>query len=66
LREAVRTVLDQPHYQFRATQIADEFAEIDTRTEILRVIGELVTDETEVSRLRAIAASQGRRSGRRA
>lgn len=66
LREAVRTVLDQPRYQFRATQIADEFAEIDTRSEILRIIGELVTDETDVSRLRAAAASQARRAGRRA
>jgi MGT family glycosyltransferase len=66
LRDAVRTVLDQPRYQLRAAQIADEFAGINTRAEIVRVIGELVTDETEVSRQRAIAASQGRRAGRRA
>ncbi|MGY8708658.1 glycosyltransferase [Bradyrhizobium sp. 18BD] len=66
LRNAVRAVLDQPRYQLRATQIADEFAGINTRAEVLRVIGELVTDETEVSRLRAVAASQGRRAGRRA
>ncbi|MBR0784870.1 glycosyltransferase [Bradyrhizobium iriomotense] len=66
IRNAVRAVLDQPRYQLRATQIADEFAEIDTRAEIVRIIGELVTDETEVSRLRAVAASQGRRAGRRA
>ncbi|QPF89911.1 glycosyltransferase [Bradyrhizobium commune] len=65
LRKAVRTVLDRPSYKLRASQIADEFAEIDTRSEILRVIGELVTDETGVSRLRAAAASQGRRAGRR-
>lgn len=66
LRDAVRTVLDQPRYCMRASQIADEFAGIDTRSEILRVIGELVTDETAVSRVRATAASQGRRAGRRA
>jgi len=59
-------VLDQPRYCMRASQIADEFAGIDTRSEILRVIGELVTDETAVSRVRATAASQGRRAGRRA
>ncbi|UWU74780.1 glycosyltransferase [Bradyrhizobium huanghuaihaiense] len=66
IRNAVRAVLDQPRYQRRATRIADEFAEIDTRAEIVRIINELVTDETEVSRLRATAASQGRRAGRRA
>jgi UDP:flavonoid glycosyltransferase YjiC (YdhE family) len=65
LRNAVRTVLDRPSYKLRASQIADEFAETDTRSEILRIIGELVTDETAVSRVRAIAASQGRRAGRR-
>ncbi|MBW7975114.1 nucleotide disphospho-sugar-binding domain-containing protein [Bradyrhizobium sp. BR 10289] len=66
IRNAVRAVLDQPRYQLRATQIADEYAGIDTRAEILRIIGELVTDETDVSRLRAAAASQGRRANRRA
>jgi len=66
IRNAVRTVLDQPRYQLRATQIADEFAGINTRAEILRIVGELVTDETAVSRLRAIAATQGRRASRRA
>jgi len=66
LREAVRTVLDEPRYCMRASELADEYAGIDTRSEILRAIGELVTDETEISRARAIAASQGRRAGRRA
>src|SRR4029077_19417837 len=31
LREAVRTVLDRPAYRLRASQMADEFAGIDTR-----------------------------------
>ncbi|MGC2778508.1 MAG: nucleotide disphospho-sugar-binding domain-containing protein [Bradyrhizobium sp.] len=65
LRKAVRTVLDQPRYQLRASQIADEFAGIDTRTEILRIIGELVADESRLSRLRPAAPSRGRRAGRR-
>lgn len=65
LREAVRTVLDQPRYRLRALQIADEFAGIDTRKKILRIISELVADETKLSRLRAAMPSRGRRAGRR-
>ncbi|WP_448030475.1 glycosyltransferase [Bradyrhizobium liaoningense] len=65
LREAVRTVLDQPRYRLRALQIADEFAGIDTRKRILRIISELVADETKLSRLRAAMPSRGRRAGRR-
>ena len=42
LREAVRTVLDHPAYRRRASSMADEFRAIDTRDEILRIIGELV------------------------
>jgi UDP:flavonoid glycosyltransferase YjiC (YdhE family) len=41
LREAVRTVLDRPTYRKRASSMADEFGGIDTRAEILRIIGEL-------------------------
>jgi len=41
LREAVRTVLDRPVYRMRASSMADEFSGIDTRDEILRIIGEL-------------------------
>jgi UDP:flavonoid glycosyltransferase YjiC (YdhE family) len=41
LREAVRTVLDRPTYRRRASSMADEFSGIDTRDEILRIIGEL-------------------------
>lgn len=42
LREAVRTVLDTPHYGARAATMADEFDSIDTRSEILRVINQVV------------------------
>jgi UDP:flavonoid glycosyltransferase YjiC (YdhE family) len=38
LREAIRTVLDKPNYRARASVMAKEFAGIDTRSEILRII----------------------------
>ena len=41
LREAVRTVLDRPAHRRQASMMADEFSAIDTRAEILRIIGEL-------------------------
>jgi UDP:flavonoid glycosyltransferase YjiC (YdhE family) len=42
LREAVRTVLDTPRYRARAAAMAGEFRRIDTRSEILRVINQVV------------------------
>ncbi|MET0677376.1 MAG: nucleotide disphospho-sugar-binding domain-containing protein, partial [Bradyrhizobium sp.] len=42
IREAVRTVLDQPTYRVRAKAMADEFAKHDTRSEVLHIIGGLV------------------------
>ena len=54
LRQAVRSVLDTPRYNSRAADMADEFDGIDTRSEILRIVG-------EVSNLSA--ANGGRRSG---
>jgi MGT family glycosyltransferase len=47
LREAVRTVLDRPAYRRRASSLADEFSGIDTRAEILRIIGELASAPKE-------------------
>jgi MGT family glycosyltransferase len=38
LRDAVRTVLDTPHYRKRAREMAEEFGAIDTRSEILRIV----------------------------
>jgi UDP:flavonoid glycosyltransferase YjiC (YdhE family) len=64
LREAVRTVLDEPRYQLRVTQMADEFAGIDTRNEIHRIIREVVADETRLSRLHPAAPNQSKRAGR--
>ena len=53
LREAVRTVLDRPAYRRRASSMAVEFSGIDTRAEILRIIGELAHAPKEASRGRA-------------
>jgi MGT family glycosyltransferase len=47
LREAVRLVLDRPIFRRRASSMADEFRGIDTRAEILRVIGELAHEPKE-------------------
>ena len=41
LRKAIRTVLDKPNYRSRAALIADEFAQIGTRSEILRIVREV-------------------------
>jgi MGT family glycosyltransferase len=45
LRAAVRTVLDRPAYRMRASQMADEFARIDTRSEILSIIKQVVVNQ---------------------
>jgi len=45
LRDAVRTVLDRPAYRLRASQMADEFAGIDTRSEILRIISRVIANQ---------------------
>jgi UDP:flavonoid glycosyltransferase YjiC (YdhE family) len=41
LREAVRTVLDNPNHRTRVSLMADEFGGIDTRSEILRIVGQV-------------------------
>ena len=38
LRTAVRAIVDTPDYRERASHMAEEFARIDTRREILRII----------------------------
>jgi MGT family glycosyltransferase len=45
LRAAIRTVLDRPAYRMRASQMADEFARIDTRSEILSIIKQVVVNQ---------------------
>ncbi len=44
LGDAVRTVLDTPHYRNRARQMAEEFGAIDTRSTILRILHETARD----------------------
>jgi UDP:flavonoid glycosyltransferase YjiC (YdhE family) len=41
LRNAVRRVLGTQSYRARASLMAEEFARIDTRAEILRIVGQL-------------------------
>jgi UDP:flavonoid glycosyltransferase YjiC (YdhE family) len=52
LRDAVRTVLDRPAYRLRASQMAKEFASIDTRSKILAIISQVVAADPQ-SRLQA-------------
>jgi hypothetical protein len=62
LRTAVRTVLDRPAYRMRASQMADEFARIDTRSEILSLISEVVAYHKAGQRAETMATSQPRRT----
>ena len=65
LRVAIRSVLDQPRYRQRAAAMADEYAEIDTRSEILGIIGDVVVDEQTaivVQRTGIPLAGRGRRA----
>jgi MGT family glycosyltransferase len=65
LRSAVRAVLDQPGYRSRARQMADQFAAIDTRSEISRIVSQLVADDRELSAPDTLAARHPRRAGQR-
>jgi MGT family glycosyltransferase len=60
LREAVRAVLDKPDYRRRAALIAGEFASIDTRSEVLRIVGQLChgSNKSGLQRGQAGAVSQ--------
>jgi UDP:flavonoid glycosyltransferase YjiC (YdhE family) len=64
LRAAVRTVLDRPAYRLRASQMADEFARIDTRSAILSIISEVVAYHKAGLRAGTMATSQPRRTAR--
>ena len=62
LRDAIRTVLDKPNYRSRASLMADAFAEIDTRSEILRIVSQVsqISDKDGLpqAKLRKISALQ--------
>ena len=64
LRAAVRTVLDRPAYRMRASQMAGEFARIDTRSEIISVIKQAVVNQKLESLAETIATSETRRAVR--
>jgi MGT family glycosyltransferase len=66
LRNAVRTVLDRPAYRMRASQMAAEFAGIDTPSKILSIIGRLGADRAAALRTPTMTTGQSRRAaGRR-
>jgi MGT family glycosyltransferase len=67
LREAVRTVLENPTYRGRASSIADEFDEIDTRSEIRWIVEQLLLAQKEdgLRQHDTVAPAQRRRVGRR-
>jgi UDP:flavonoid glycosyltransferase YjiC (YdhE family) len=50
LREAIRTVLDKEDYRSRASMMAKEFAAIDKRSEILRLIDQVYLDSAGAGR----------------
>jgi len=62
LRAAVRTVLDRPAYRLRASKMASEFARIDTRSETLSIISEVVAHHKAGLRAGSLAISQPRRT----
>ena len=64
LRAAVRTVLDRPAYRMRASQMADEFARIDTRSEILSIIKQVVVNHKLELLAETMATSGPRRAVR--
>jgi UDP:flavonoid glycosyltransferase YjiC (YdhE family) len=41
LREAVRAVLENPSYRARAASMAEEYRAIDTKYEIIRILGQV-------------------------
>jgi MGT family glycosyltransferase len=64
LRTAIRTALDRPAYRMRASQMADEFARIDTRSEILSIIKQVVVNHKLGLLAETMATSGARRAAR--
>jgi len=62
LRAAVRTVLDRPAYRMRASQMADEFGRIDTRSEILSIISQVVVNHRVELSAETMTTSGARRA----
>ena len=64
VRAAVRTVLDRPAYRMRASQMADEFGRIDTRSEILSIISQVVVNHRVELSAETMTTSGARRAVR--
>ena len=64
LRAAVRTVLDRPAYRLRASQMAGEFARVDTRSEVLSIIKQVVVNQKLELLAETMATSGTRRAVR--
>jgi MGT family glycosyltransferase len=64
LRAAVRTVLDRPAYRIRASQMADDFARIDTRSEILSIISQVAVNHRVELLAETMTTSGARRAVR--
>jgi UDP:flavonoid glycosyltransferase YjiC (YdhE family) len=64
LRAAVRTALDRPAYRMRASQMADEFARIDTQSEIRSIIKQVVVNQKLELLAETMATSATRRAVR--
>ncbi len=65
VRKAVRNVLDTPNYGRRASQMAEEFAGIDTRAELLSIINVTqASDQENLQRSDMVADDRARRVAR--
>jgi UDP:flavonoid glycosyltransferase YjiC (YdhE family) len=64
LRAAVRTVLDRPAFRMRASQMADEFARIDTPSEIRSIIKQVVVNQKLDLLAETVTGSGARHTGR--
>jgi MGT family glycosyltransferase len=64
LRAAVRTVLDRPAYRMRASQMADEFGRIDTRSAVLSIISEAIARHKDAVQAPTMETSQPWRTAR--
>jgi MGT family glycosyltransferase len=56
VREAVRAVLDQPGYRARAKTLAEEYARLDMRTEVPRIVTDLVNGRKAADVIGRLAA----------
>jgi MGT family glycosyltransferase len=62
LRDAIRTVLEKPNYRSRASLMADEFNAIDTRSEILRIVGQVSQSPADDGLRRRDVAKESRKT----